>query len=331
MPRYPTGKLSHEELAKLMARLPGARSRDVVVGPRIGEDAAALAVGDRRLVVATDPVTFATDSVGWYAVHVNANDVATMGARPRWFQACVLTPPDSPVTVEAIFDDIASACDGLDIAVVGGHTEVTPGVAYPIVVGTMMGVTDRGSLLRTAGARMGDAIVLTKTAALEATAIIARQYADRLAGRVSQKTIKRAARFLDDPGISVVREAMIAARAGASAMHDPTEGGVMAGLWEMAQASGRRFVVDAEAIAIAPETRAVCEAVEVDPLRAIASGSLVVTIKADRVKDLIARLKRAGVTAVEIGKVARGAVGLVDVEGNTLDVSATDAIAKLFG
>ncbi len=330
MPRYPTGKLSHAELAELLAGLPGAGGRDVAVGPRIGEDAAALAVGDQRIVVATDPVTFATDSVGWYAVHINANDVATMGAKPRWFQACVLMPPDAPVTVRSIFDDMGSACEPLGVAIVGGHTEVTPGVAYPIVVGTMMGVTDGASLLRTSGARVGDAIVLTKTAALEATAIIARQCADRLAGHVPRRLAKRAARFLYDPGISVVREAMIAARAGASSMHDPTEGGVIAGLWEMAEASGRRFVVDVAAIPIAAETRRVCEAVAIDPLRAIASGSLVVTIPADRVGGLLGRLKRAGVEAAAIGEVAPGSAGLEDCDGDELEASATDAIAKLF-
>jgi len=330
MPRYPVGKLSHDRLAALLGGLPGGRGAGVVVGPAIGEDAAVLAVGDRRLVVATDPITFAADRAGWYAVQVNANDVATMGAKPKWFQACVLMPTDSPVSVEAIFKDIANACRELGVSVVGGHTEVTAGVEHPIVIGTMMGLAGHDAWVKSAGARVGDAIVLTKSAAIEATAILARECGDRLAGNVSRAMLNRAARFLFDPGISVVRDAMIAARAGATAMHDPTEGGVMTGLWEMARAARRRFVVDAEAIPVRDEPRAVCGSLGIDPLRAIASGCLLISTPADRVDALTRRLRRAQIPATVVGEVHRGRPGLFDADGRRVPVSATDEIAKLF-
>ncbi|MBN1345118.1 MAG: AIR synthase family protein [Phycisphaerae bacterium] len=330
MPRYPVGKLSHGQLARLLGRLPVGSGRDLLVGPAIGEDAAAVAVRDQALVVATDPVTFAADRAGWYAVHVNANDVATMGARPRWFQACVLMPAESRVTVRSVFDDVARACEELGVGVLGGHTEVTTGIEHPIVIGTMLGLVDRGKVLRTGGARIGDAIVLTKSAAIEATSIVARECGDRLSGRVGKRAVSRAARFLFDPGISVVKEAMIAAAAGATAMHDPTEGGVLTGLWEMAEAAGKRFVVDAGAIPVAEATRVLCGAVGIDPLRAIASGCLLVTIGKGKVAGLARRLRRAGISCAAVGEVARGTSGLYDIAGGKVRISATDEIAKLF-
>jgi len=330
MPRYPIGKLPHDRLADLLTRLPPWRSRDVLVGPAVGEDAAALRVGRHALVMATDPVTFATERAGWYAVHVNANDVATMGACPRWFQACVLMPSRSRVPVESVFDDIASACRDLGVTVLGGHTEVTAGLEYPVVIGTMLGLTERRRLIRSAGATVGDVIVLTKWAAIEATAVIARHRGRRIARSLGRRLVARASRFLFDPGISVVRESLIATCAGATALHDPTEGGVLTGLWEMAQAARKHFVVDVEAIPVRRETEAICRHVGIDPLRAIASGSLLITLPKERVDGLRRRLRRAGIPATIIGRVDQGAPGLFGPAGQAIPVRARDEIARLF-
>ena len=330
MPRYKLGKLPHTKLDRLLSRLGSSQRDDVVLGPRIGEDAAAFDPGGRQVVVATDPVTFAADRIGWYAVHVNANDVATMGARPRWFQACVLLPTQSPVSVERIFDDMAEACESLDAAVIGGHTEVTAGLPNPIVIGTMLGTAD-GELIATGGAKPGDRLVMTKTAAVEATAIIAREKSDSLIGRCPRRTLAEAARFLFDPGISVVREGLIAADAGASAMHDPTEGGIITGLWEMAQAAGTRFVIDPGAVPVHPHTAALCRLTGLDPLRSIASGSLLIAIDGDRADGLIWRLDRAGIAATAIGRVESGSAELRSMAGKRIRHSATDEITKLYG
>jgi len=329
LPHYPVGKLPHSRLDKLLGSLPVAHRGGVVLGPRIGEDAAAIRIGHQTLVVATDPVTFAAERVGWYAVHVNANDVAACGAKPRWFSACVLLPERGPQPVGDIFGDIARACEELKVAVIGGHTEVTAGLDRPVVVGQMMGLAHGNRVIRSGGARVGHVIVLIKAAAIEATAIIARERGHRLRRRCPAGLLARAARFLFDPGISVVGEAMIATRAGASAMHDPTEGGVLTGLWEMAAASGRRFVVDTQTIPVLPETRHLCELTGLDPLRSIGSGSLLITINPGKADNLLRRLRRAGVAAARIGVVASGKPGLFDPNGRHIPVSATDEIAIL--
>src|SRR3989337_4013021 len=128
------GKLPNDLLASLLSRVE-PRDPRVIIGPGIGWDAAVIDTGGPRLLVAkTDPITFASDLIGWYAVHVNANDVACMGARPAWFLATVLLPEGAPLDLsEAVFGQVLEACDSLGVELVGGHTEFTYRLERPIV------------------------------------------------------------------------------------------------------------------------------------------------------------------------------------------------------
>ncbi|MFQ5825934.1 MAG: AIR synthase related protein, partial [Dehalococcoidia bacterium] len=167
MNSLPVGKLPNEMLRGFLEKL-NIQDEAVVLGPRVGEDAAVLRLGGGLLVAKTDPITFAADLVGWYAVHINANDVATMGAAPRWFLASVLLPEGSaPADAEAIFDQLLAACTSLGITLVGGHTEIAQGFHRPVVVGCMLGEIAEDSIITTSGARPGDDIVLTKGIAIE--------------------------------------------------------------------------------------------------------------------------------------------------------------------
>ena len=139
MPTLPFGKLKPRDLERLLGAIPARRGAGVVVGPALGEDAAVLRVGRRLLVVATDPVTFTADEIGHYAVAINANDVAVMGARPRWLQVCLLLPPIEKPKLKRLFNSIVEAARRQDVTITGGHTEVTSGIDRPIVIGTMMG------------------------------------------------------------------------------------------------------------------------------------------------------------------------------------------------
>ncbi len=305
------GKLPAEFLGKLLGRLPGTDPR-VVVGPRIGEDAAVIDFGDAYLVAKTDPITFATDLIGWYAVNINANDVACMGARPRWFLATALLPEGvEPALVEGIFDQLIDACARLGVSLVGGHTEVTYGLDRPVIVGCMLGEVSRDGLVTSAGARPGDVIVVTKGVAIEGTAVLAREAADLLRQRgVPEAVIKRARNFLFDPGISVVRDAALAkAAAPVTSFHDPTEGGLATGLVEVAVASGVGFEVEAEKVPVLPECRVVCEALGLDPLGLLASGCLVITVPEAGVTQLLAALAEAGIRAFAIGRVLPAEAG----------------------
>ncbi|MEW5720871.1 MAG: AIR synthase family protein, partial [Chloroflexota bacterium] len=302
----PTGKLPADLLAALLARVPRDDPR-VIVGPGIGRDAAVISMGEHYLVAKTDPITFATDDIGWYAVNVNANDIACMGARPKWFLATALLPAGraDAAMAETILAQILDACAALNIALVGGHTEITYDLPRPIIVGAMLGEAAQDKLVSSAGAHVGDIVLLTKFAPLEGTALIAREKENDLRARgFADDFIARAKNLLRDPGISVVRDALIAADAGlATALHDPTEGGVATGLWELAYASRVGLEIDEDAIPLSEEGRTLCATYGLDPLGVIASGSLLVTTPAGRADYLKNLLARANICCAAIGRV----------------------------
>jgi hydrogenase expression/formation protein HypE len=221
---FDVGKLPMEFLRELLERYGGQDDR-LVVGPRVGEDAAVLDMGERYLVVKTDPITFATDEIGWYLVHINANDLATMGATPRWLLLTLLLPErrTSRTMVEEIFAQVSQACDELSVVHCGGHTEITHGLDRPIAVGLLLGEVEKPDLVRTSGAQVGDDVILTKGIAIEGTAVLARELETRLMPEVGTDLVARARSFLREPGISVVRDAQLVRKAGQPhAMHDPT-------------------------------------------------------------------------------------------------------------
>jgi hydrogenase expression/formation protein HypE len=331
-PTYPLGKLPPDVLAALLARYPNRDPR-VVVGPRPGEDAAVIDMGGIYLVVKTDPITFATGEIGWYAVNVNANDIAAMGARPEWFMMTLLLPggQTTRTSVETIFEQTAAACDALGVTMIGGHTEMTYGLDRPIAVGVMLGMVAKERLVATAGAQVGDAVIVTKGVPIEATAIIARDKADALKDQFSAEFIEHCAGYLHDPGISVVRDAQIAVAAGrVHAMHDPTEGGLITGLWELAEAAGKRLRADPSP-AILEDGRKLCEALGLDPLGAIASGALLMTVHPEDKGAIIAALKAEGIPAFHIGQVEEGPIVLTDRRtGQTIPRPPRDEIARLF-
>lgn len=305
MPLAP-GKLPVALLQQLL-RFRGAADRRVVLGPAFGSDAAVIDLGSQYLILKSDPVTFTADEIGWYAVHVNANDVAVMGAQPAWFQATIIVPPDStPAVVRRIVRDIDRSARALGIAVTGGHTEVSPAVRQPIVAGDMQGVVARRQLVTSAGARAGDILVLTKAAGIEGTSIIARSFARDARRVLGLHGHRVAARFHHRPGLSVVTEALLAARCGATAMHDPTEGGVAAGLFELASASRMRLRVDLDLIPVLPPTSALCAHFGLRPLGLIGSGALLLTVPERRLTTLLRALRRRRIPACCIGRVEPG-------------------------
>src|SRR5881397_1974305 len=336
MRSLPIGKLPAETLQAIFDK---HRTKDprVVVGPKVGEDAAVIDVGDRYLVATSDPITFATAEIGWYALHVNANDIAVRGARPRWFLATLLLPAGatSDASVDALFTEIHAACDELEVALVGGHTEITHGLDRPIVAGTMLGEVEKDKLVTTGGARVGDAVVMTKGVPLEGAAIIAREKETELRARgVSPAAIRKAKGFLKTPGLSVLPEAEIACElATVHAMHDPTEGGIATALVELADAAGVGLRIDRERIMVLPEGRALCEAFGLDPLGTIASGALLMTLAPADAGMVIHALAREDIDGHFIGQVVERAEGLTLVSGSRrepLTAFAQDEISKLF-
>jgi len=332
---YPVGKLPQADLVRLLGHVLPHPDPRVVFGPGLGRDAAVISFGERYLVVKTDPITFVTDEIGWYVVNVNANDIACLGAKPRWFIVTLLLPEDQTdrAMVDTIFEQLRLASEQLGISIVGGHTEITHGIERPIAVGAMLGEVTPEALVRSNGARPGDALLLTKGIAVEGTAILAAEVQNHLAHGLSSELVARAARFLHDPGISVVRDALIATSAGeVHAMHDPTEGGVATGIHELAGAAGIGAVIDAASLPVYPETRAICDYLGLDPLGVIASGALLVAAAAEDAGDIVRALQEDGITATVIGhlRAERGVVMADGTQTRPLPEFARDEIARLF-
>jgi len=331
---YPAGKLPADELAKLLARHTQEDER-VVVRPGIGRDATVISFADRYLVAKTDPITFATDQIGWYVVHINANDVAAMGGIPRWFLATLLLPEGKTGAdeVEVIFAQISSACKELGVVLCGGHTEITYGLERPIVVGQMLGEVERTKLVIPDNARPGDNILLTKGIAIEGTALIARERGE-LAEHFSEDWVKRCQNLLRAPGISVVREARIAnGVAEVHAMHDPTEGGLATALHELASAARVGMLVEMEKIMILPETALLCRQLKLEPLGLMASGALLIVAPEGDSTKIIAALQAEGIPAAVIGKIWESEKGVKlrqQGEVDDLPFFHRDEVARLF-
>ncbi len=325
--RLPPGKLPPGLLAELLStRVP--LPPEVRLGPRVGEDACAIDVPAGTLVAATDPITLTGSEVGAHAVLINANDVAVMGVRPRWFLAVILLPEATLADdVRALFAGMRGALEATEVALVGGHTEVTPAVSQPVVVGQMLGFAEDGGFVRTGGVEPGDLVVQAGPAPVEGAAVLAREACDRLQ-ELDVATLARAAGALENPGISVVEPALLAAELGAKALHDPTEGGLATGLAELSGASGVRLRLEPDRVLWFEPGRAVCRALGADPWGTLASGSLLAAFPAERAADACDTLEKHGTPARIIARAEPGA-GVVHDDGSPLASFARDEVARV--
>ncbi|WP_436344768.1 AIR synthase family protein [Natronorubrum sp. FCH18a] len=318
------GKVSPDDLLAHVFGRTGTAADDetVLQGPADGEDAAAIALsGDDTLVVSSDPISLAAEGVGTLAVPVACNDVAASGADPRWLTAVIMLP-DEATSLETITRDLDAAARDIGASIVGGHSEYVDQLERPILSLTAMGTAE--SFVPTGGAEPGDSVLLTKAAGIEGTAILAADFGDDLG--VDDDTRERAQTFFEE--ISVAPDAR-AIRDRATAMHDPTEGGVAAGLLEIARASGVRLEIDREAVPVRDETKRLCEAADVDPLRIFGSGALLATVPSDAVDDCLAALSDAGLEGAEIGSVHEGAFAL-GLDGESITDPVEDDLYPLW-
>ena len=301
------GKLPGRLLEDLIAQIPKTDTdKRLLIGPGVGEDAAHILFGEKTLLAKTDPITFATDRIGWYAVNVNANDIAVAGGTPKWFLATLMMPPGSTETeVREIFRQIGEASFEIGVQLAGGHTEITPAVTQPVICGFMLGEAQTSRTVSASGAQPGEAVILTKGIAIEGTSILANECRNQLleAG-VAASEIDQAAGFLTNPSISVLKDAQTAvAVGGVTAMHDPTEGGLATALQELAFASNVDIVIDESAVNILPECQTICDALRIDPWGLISSGALLATVEPERKYDVVKALISEGIEANIIGSV----------------------------
>ena len=329
------GKLPPDLLAKFLSGLTTSEKR-VLLGPNIGEDSAFISFGSSTLIAKSDPITFATDRIGWYAIQVNANDIAASGGTPKWFLSTLLLPEDEKVSnIKDIFEQMREAADELGVSIIGGHTEITTGLSRPIIAGTMLGEAAPSETIKTSSAEPGDDVILTSGIAIEGTAILARESkTELLTAGVSQDEIKKAANLLNVPGISIVKPAQVAMSTGeVTAMHDPTEGGLAGAIDELARASGTGVTIDDDQVLIFDETKTICKALFIEPWGLIASGSLIITAHRNGSPNVIRALRQEGIEANVIGKITDHKKGMQRIkkgELQPLPKFERDEIARYF-
>ncbi|HEX6220899.1 MAG TPA: AIR synthase-related protein [Acidimicrobiia bacterium] len=313
-------------MAALLVDLPDAPP-ELILGPAIGEDACVIEVPKGVLVAAADPITLTTHDIGRFGVIINANDVAVMGVRPRWFLAVILLPSGTGrEDVQDIFTTIGKGLEDVGAVLVGGHTEITEAVRQPVLVGQMMGISERGYFVSTGGAGPGDALVQVGLVPVEGAAVLAVE-AEADLGDLPAGLLEAAVNAVDDPGLSVVEPALLAAELGATAMHDPTEGGISAGLHEMSVAADVSLSVDTGSVLWFEPGLAVCDAVGADPWATLASGALLATFPPDLVDHAVDELAKRGLEVAVIGSVGEGA-GVYDQAGEAIPWPERDEAAR---
>jgi len=311
----PAGKLPNDLLETYLDEF-GFIDPSVLIKPGVGEDTAAVDVEDAQvLVVKSDPITFVTESVGHYAVLINANDIATSGATPRWLLTTLLFPCGVTASeIRQVMCDLYKTCLRLNITLCGGHTEITDAVTRPVVTGMLAGTVAKENLIDKRNIRSGDRILLTKAVAVEGTAIVSMEFGGRLKQMGMPETeIETCRQFLSR--ISVLEEAKIASRSnGVSAMHDITEGGIATAAVELSAAGSHRIRIDMDKIHVFPETESICRLLGLNPLGLIGSGSLLICCKENACESLMADIHSAGIEVTCIGEVLEKGRGIEAVK-----------------
>lgn len=314
------GKLDNKMLSKAVIDKIKCKRPEVLVHAGVGEDCATIDFGEYECVMSTDPITASVNDIGRLCIHISANDIASNGIEPIGILLAVMLPEGTTeADIEHIMQQAAEAAAECNIEIIGGHTEITTAVNRPVIVSTAVG---RGMRRQSASAteiKPGDSIIMTKTAGIEGTGIIARDYGEELRGVLADEELDHAISLLAK--VSVVKEGIIAGRIGTHGMHDITEGGILGAIWEMCSIAGAGARIDAEAIPVEEVTRKICKHFDINMLRLISSGSMLIVAEGGKTAEIIHALEAEGIPAKKIGKIMPKEEGLYILEdGNKREI-----------
>lgn len=313
------GKLESQLLEKLVFDSIVFKRKETLVRAGIGEDCAVVDYGDEVCVISTDPITGATNEIGKLAIHISCNDIASNGIEPVGIMLAVMMPEGTTKEeIKQLMEDAGQEAKRLKVDIIGGHTEITNAVNKTVIVSTAIGKIKKRTFNKDRDIEVGDAIILTKNAGLEGTAIIATDHEETLKRKLNQKELQRAKDMFRD--LSVVKEGVIAGSIGFSKMHDVTEGGVLGAVWELCRSAKKGATVYYDAIDIAPETLKICDIYKIDPLKLISSGSMLIVANQDKKEKLLKAFEEEGIRAQEIGKVTEGTDVLLYKDNQTLPI-----------
>ncbi|MEG2017187.1 MAG: AIR synthase family protein [Clostridium sp.] len=315
------GKLNWDELNYIIDNHKGKKREEVKISNGIGEDCAVVDFGSSKCVISTDPITGAVENIGKLAVNINCNDIASCGVEPLGILVTILAPPSTKLQeLHDIMEELHQEALKVGVQIIGGHTEITEAVNKIIISCTALGKSTENEPISTAGARVGDSIIVTKNLCLEGTAILVSDYEERCSKVLNKEEIDEAKAYVDL--ISVVKEGIIGGKCKVSSMHDITEGGVLGALWEVASASGTGFVVENELMPLGDITNKLCDEFKVDPLKLISSGSMLMT--ASNPQDVLMKLEEAGIKGTVIGNIINSG-GWIKEAGRLIEVNPPEA------
>lgn len=317
------GKLPNEVLEKIIFSNISYKRNEVLTRAGIGKDCAVLDFGDNVCVVSTDPITGATQDIGKLAVHISCNDVASNGAEPIGLLMTILAPPSSTEEdIRIIMEDANKVASELSVEIIGGHTEITDAVNRIIVSTTVLGIQLKKNILNPEDAKVGDKILITKTAGIEGTAIIANELEEKLRALIPQNLIEEGKSLIEN--ISVVTEGKICGQIGVPYMHDITEGGVFGAVWETGVATKKGVRINMKAIPLKESTREICSALDINPFKLISSGSLIVVSPAEKVDIIQKELRQNGIESAVIGEITEKNI-LAEIEGELKEIKSPDS------
>lgn len=296
------GKLNWDELKYIIDNHRGKLRSEVQVSNGVGEDCAIINFGGEQCVISTDPVTGASENIGKIAVNINCNDIASCGVEPLGILVTILAPPQTELEeLHKLMREIHEEACKINVQIIGGHTEVTEAVNKIVVSCTAIGRSSEGTAIGTAGAKVGDFIIVTKELCLEGTAILVNDYEKECSEVLSTIEINEARQYAHS--MSVVKEGIVGGQCNVTSMHDITEGGILGALWEVANACNLGFVVEEDKLPITDITKKVCKRFKIDPLKLISSGSMLIT--SDKPHVVLSKLKELNIKGTIVGKITK--------------------------
>lgn len=330
----PVGKLDSDVLKEIVFEKITFRRDEIITRPGIGEDCAAIDFGQYECVVSTDPITAAVSDIGRLSIHISCNDVASNGIEPLGILLTVLLPVGTTTgDVERIMADAARAAELCKVEIVGGHTEITLAVIKPVIVSTAIGRAVRGTSASAKDMKPGDFIYMTKTAGIEGTGIIACDFEEELLGIMNSDELEEAKSLLD--WVNVIPEGLIGGSVGTSGMHDITEGGILGAVWEMCSISGNGADVYIDEIPVLDVTRKVCEHFDINYLRLISSGCMLMVVTPENADEMTRRMAAKNIRFTKIGEVKDKDNGIMAkyADGSTciIDPPYADELYKVVG
>ena len=312
------GKLPNDILEKIVFNNITNKRDEVLVRPGVGEDCGVLDFGEYACVLSTDPITGASENIGKLAVHISCNDVASNGAEPIAILMTIMAPKSTTEKeLEKIMRDAGEASKEVNIEIIGGHTEITDAVNRVVISTTVIGKQLKNNVLNSKNVEIGDKILMTKSAGIEGTSIMANEISDKLEKILSKEELEEAKGYIRD--VSVIKEGKICGNIGVNYMHDITEGGLLGALWEASKATDKGVYIYGDDVPISDITIKICKALEIDPLKLISSGSMIIISKEDNVKNILEELSNNNINVKVIGEIIEDGM-LIEFGGKTLDI-----------